>query len=244
MGDNCINNIKVMTYNIHAGIGMDRRSDIARIAGVIGENGADIIALNEVDNATERSLGIDQAGFIAGKLNFYSAYGKTIYYRGGQYGNAVLSKYPILYTKNHSLPRIEAMNEEPRCMLECRIDINGCLINILAAHLSLSRQERIETVKYISEVISGLNGPIILLGDFNLRYKTELEELKPLLGVLKDTSAECGQADIIKTFNSSSLESKIDYILVSREFQVVSSYIIETKASDHVPLVAGLIITA
>src|SRR4051794_910403 len=81
---------RVLTYNIHHGEGTDGRLDLGRIAGVIKSCQADVVGLQEVDQATERSGGVDQAATLSELTGLHATFGKAIDYRGGAYGLAVL----------------------------------------------------------------------------------------------------------------------------------------------------------
>src|SRR5690625_2330211 len=99
-----MSSIRVMTFNIRHGRGMDDVVDLQRIAQVIQQHQADVVALNEVDSATERSGGIRQAQYLGEMLNMQAVFGASIPYQGGEYGNAVLSRFPLTLRKLHHLP--------------------------------------------------------------------------------------------------------------------------------------------
>src|SRR6185503_1828899 len=92
--------VRVMTYNIHHGEGTDGKIDLNRIAEVILSARADIVALQEVDRSVERTARRDLVAELAEltKMNF--AFGKNIDYQGGDYGNAVLSRFRVLKYEN------------------------------------------------------------------------------------------------------------------------------------------------
>lgn len=234
------NIIKAISYNIHAGIGMDEVLDLDRIVYVISSEEADIIGLNEVDCCTSRSRGVDQAKYIADKLGYYHVFGKTIDYSGGEYGNAFISKYPIIKSQNHKLPIYSSDTREPRGMLECDVNIDGSTIKVFTSHLGLEESERKLSIEYISNVLEDMSNNTILLGDFNLKYDKDFEELSPLMAQLKDTAEDIGLADDIMTFDSKHPNKKIDYILVSKDVKVLSTYVIPSLASDHLPLICKL----
>src|SRR5438045_8194916 len=93
--------IRVMTYNIHVGVGMDKKLDLARIAGVINQQHPDLVGLQEVDRGVERSQRIDEIAELAKLTKMEYAFAFNLKYQGGQYGVAILSKAPILATDHH-----------------------------------------------------------------------------------------------------------------------------------------------
>ena len=96
--------LRVMTYNIHHGQGMDGELDLERIAALIRENDPDLVALQEVDLLTNRTARVDQAAELARLVRMHHAFARFMFYDGGEYGLAVLSKSPIVESRIISLP--------------------------------------------------------------------------------------------------------------------------------------------
>ncbi|NIP81595.1 MAG: endonuclease/exonuclease/phosphatase, partial [Gemmatimonadetes bacterium] len=93
--------LRVAAYNIRHGRGMDGRVDLRRTAEAIGRLDADVIALQEVDRETERTGGVDQTAVLAGMLGYRGYHGAHRPYQGGEYGNAVLTRLPVLASRTH-----------------------------------------------------------------------------------------------------------------------------------------------
>jgi endonuclease/exonuclease/phosphatase family metal-dependent hydrolase len=238
--ENAKENIIVMTYNIHAGIGTDNKLDIKRISQVIKESGAEIVALNEVDCSTTRSQGINEAESIAKHLGYSYYFAKTIDYKGGEYGNALVSKYPIISWESYALPTNGIEVKEPRGIIKAIIDVMGRKLNVLVTHLGLDIPERKAEIEYINDMIKELQGEIILMGDFNICQISESEELEPFMKLMKDCAEELNEIHKLNTFDSVKPIKKIDYILVSKDVEVMSNKIISSNASDHLPLVTQI----
>jgi len=115
--------LRVLTYNIHHGEAMDKKFDYERLARVINDLSPDIVALQEVDNGTERASGVDQAALLGKLCKMHHAFGQAMPYQGGQYGEAVLSRFPIKKAVVHPLPY--STNQEPRAALEVLIEPEG-----------------------------------------------------------------------------------------------------------------------
>ncbi|HQA48680.1 MAG TPA: endonuclease/exonuclease/phosphatase family protein, partial [Bacillota bacterium] len=132
--------IRIMSYNIHHGISRDGKLDINKIAEVIRESGAQIVGLQEVDNFHPRSKFTNQAKWLADEVGMYGVYGANLSIGPTQYGNAVLSRFPIVSYTNIPLPS----GLEPRGCLLAEIDVCGHRLTFLTTHLGLSKDERIK----------------------------------------------------------------------------------------------------
>nr|MDQ3389574.1 hypothetical protein [Gemmatimonadota bacterium] len=114
--------VRVLIYNMHAGKDAGGVNNLERMATVVRETGADLVLLQEVDRGTLRSGGVDQPATLARLTGLHAAFGSTLDYQGGEYGIALLSRWPILSDTLLSLP-VEPPQEraggsrEPRGML-------------------------------------------------------------------------------------------------------------------------------
>lgn len=156
--------IRVLTYNIHAGRGLDGALDTERIARVILESDADLVALQEVDRRTARSDGRDLLAEIAERTGYAMAFGDNIPVQGGRYGNAILSRFPIASARNHPLPNVD--EGEPRGVLIAEIDMPGGRVQFLATHFDhrppdAARRASVATIDSLAA------GTAILAGDLN-----------------------------------------------------------------------------
>jgi endonuclease/exonuclease/phosphatase family metal-dependent hydrolase len=164
-----VSKFRIVTYNVHKCVGIDRRLDPARIVSVLKEINADIIALQEVLCIRGGSSEDDQAHFIARGLGFNYCMGHNRELRGGVYGNLALSRFPLLGSENHDIS--VAGREERGCL---RVDVamgKESRIHVYNVHLGTSFIERRRQArKLIGESIlsdSNIPGPRIMLGDFN-----------------------------------------------------------------------------
>ncbi len=161
--------LTLVTYNIHSGIGTDGRFDLGRIAGVIAETGADLAALQEVGDWKERTDREDHPEQLAARLGSRVAFGPNIVRNGRRYGNAVLSRLPILRSRNYDL---SVRFHEPRGALRCDLDLGGGKpLHLFAVHLGLSRRERRqqEGLLLSSDILRDAvrPDPVVVCGDFN-----------------------------------------------------------------------------
>lgn len=161
--------MRIITYNIHYGVGHDGCSDLQRIVRVI--RGADLIALQEVDRYWSRSGNCDQLGLLQEAFpGYYSAWGPNIDILKvtgehtpdastprRQFGNLILSRYPILSIRNHLLPRYAAAVylDIQRGALEALIDAPGGLLTVYCTHLChLSDAQRARQTKHLLAIVS------------------------------------------------------------------------------------------
>jgi endonuclease/exonuclease/phosphatase family metal-dependent hydrolase len=214
--------LRVATYNMRRGLGMDSVLNLERTAGVIRATGAAFIALQELDRNMERSGRIDQPSLLAELTGLHVGFWPTLKRRRGEYGIGVAAVEPVEATFRR-LPR--AGSEEPRGAFAARF--RG--VGIVAAHLSTDPAARPGQIRALIDMARELDGPAVLMGDFNMPR----HELGPFI------SAGYEPGDQHRTLISAT-GSQIDYILSGRGVTATSSWTLPSGASDHVPLVADL----
>nr|MCS5617336.1 endonuclease/exonuclease/phosphatase family protein [Pirellulales bacterium] len=96
--------LRVVSFNIRHGVGMDGRLDLDRTAAVLRRLESDLVAIQEVDENCRRSGGVDQAAALGKALGMEHRFGEFMDHDGGRYGLAVLSRLPIKATRRHALP--------------------------------------------------------------------------------------------------------------------------------------------
>jgi endonuclease/exonuclease/phosphatase family metal-dependent hydrolase len=153
--------LRVATYNVHSCRGLDFRMTPARIAKVAASTGADVIALEEVRAG--------QADEIASRLGFFHVFGEADVLGGYPFGNAILTRYPIVSSHNYA---IGVPKREQRACIRADIELApGRIAHVFAVHLGLSSAERrYQVSRLLSPEILGsseIAGTLILLGDFN-----------------------------------------------------------------------------
>lgn len=227
--------IRVMSYNIHHGKSLFGVHSIDTISEIIAENKLDIVGLQEVDNGMLRSRLRNQAEYLGLKLDMNYVFGKNLSVLGGQYGNAILSRHPIVEYQNYSLPS----GREQRGFLSATIDINGRHVHFIVTHLGLNNEERATQLEIIKRYIETLQQEVILVGDFNALQ--ESPEIRGLSKILQD-SGELTGSDDIPTFDLPLLSKRIDYIFVGQGFKIDNYEVIRSRASDHYPVKAELIL--
>jgi endonuclease/exonuclease/phosphatase family metal-dependent hydrolase len=243
-GTNIHHSLHAMTYNIRTGIGMDNQYDIRRIAEVIRQAGADFVALQEVDSYfSPRSLYEEQVGLLASQLDMYAAYGPNLLFTPDpgrkeqrQYGNAVLSRYPIQSWRNHYLTSYES---EQRGALETEIAIGDQTISFYSVHLGLDKQQRLKQVQELIRIAGATPNPVIIGGDFNATPNSE--EINAMTAEFHNVFA--GSPDAL-TVPAGDAKETIDYLFVRGKVHTGGEKtVIRALASDHYALLAELSIS-
>lgn len=221
--------LRVMTYNIHLGRGMDDRMDLDRIAQVIHEANVDLVGLNEVDYFMPRTGLKNQIKVLGEKLQMHAYFAPALNLGLGKYGNGVLTQIPIYSPVVGKLPGF--LNREQRGYAWFKTFFQGQEIQVLVTHLGLNPVERQEQLDYLAEKINQFKEPVIVMGDFNLTPSAPAMQDFIMQTNLKIHSNE-------PTYSSQQGEHKIDYIMTSIHWEAVGPVRpLESLASDHLPVV-------
>jgi endonuclease/exonuclease/phosphatase family metal-dependent hydrolase len=238
--------IRVMSFNIHHGRGVDGRLDLTRVAAEVRDSGADIVGLQEVDRHwSERSDLADQPAELARALHMHVVYGANLDLDprnpGGprrQYGNAILCDAPIRQWRNTLLPRIG--DSEQRGLLEALISVRRVPVQVFSTHLQHNSQpERLAQTAAIRRVIGACQESVVLTGDLNALPGTP--EIDALTEDLIDAWAEAGVGDGY-TFPAENPTARLDYVLHSDDVRACTAAVLCTDASDHLPVTADLVL--
>ncbi len=250
----------VMTYNIKAGNAQrlnqtgDPYAGLQRVANLIHQHDPDIVALQEVDRFMPRSQHIDQPAWLAEALGRSFAYSPSFIqnetpHGRPQYGNAILSRYPIVAPYHHHLfhrawllPGESAWVMEPRSMLEAQIDMDGRRLAVYSLHLSTTADQQAFQLDEIGRILAQVDMPQVVMGDFNTSLAFRM--MKVLCeGRVHALSAAGLPAAAQYTFpEGRNARSAIDHIITSPTFQLVEAAVIvdEEGVSDHNPVWARL----
>ncbi|WLD91600.1 endonuclease/exonuclease/phosphatase family protein [Alkalihalobacillus sp. AL-G] len=234
--------LKIMTFNIHHGVGTDGRLDLDRIATVIIESNADIIGLNEVDRSfSQRSDYMDEIKYLAEKLKFEYSFSPSLTLKcrfsknGGKYGNALLSKFPLVAKKPHQMDFISGIIEG-RSLLQATIEPTYSLpIHFFVTHLSINPFLQRKQIEFILKHTTALkNTPVLVMGDFNLR--SGQKNWRRLNSKLNDLGS--GQP----TYPSKRPRVQLDYLFGNNHVKAKNIQVFDylPEASDHLPLLATI----
>jgi endonuclease/exonuclease/phosphatase family metal-dependent hydrolase len=235
---------RILTYNVHRCVGVDRRLDVGRVAAVIAALAPDIVALQELDVGRARTGGVDQAHEIARRLDMTCHFNAALRVEEEQYGDAILTALPERLIKAGPLPGLSrALRLEPRGALWVAVEIDGVEVQVVNTHLGLvPREQQIQAAALAGPGWLGgrrPRGPTILLGDFNagpasVVYRTLSAELGAARGL-------CPRQRRAMTFPSRLPMLRIDHLFVSPQIRVLDIDAPRSPAarvaSDHLPLV-------
>ncbi|WP_347556721.1 endonuclease/exonuclease/phosphatase family protein [Robbsia sp. KACC 23696] len=223
--------LRIASYNIHGAVGADGRRRPDRIAGVLAEIDADVIALQEVPMGGHVLPDVLQS--LVKATGFHYVEGVTIDTEERRFGNAVLSRYPIIETRAIDL---SFGAREPRGAVDADIDCNGHRIRFIATHLGLRAAERRAQVRRLLATFDTRDMPIVLTGDLNEWFLWG-RTLRWLTSHFQRTHAP-------RTFPSRFPVFALDRVWVRPRERLVRVAVHRTAlaraASDHLPLVAQI----
>lgn len=232
------NQIRVMTYNVHHGEGLDGKQDLGRIARLLSRCNAEVVALQELDSCTHRTGGVDQLARLAESTGMNGTFAAAIPYGGGSYGVGILSKEKPLGVRRVPLPgreegRVLLMAEFPRYVFAC-------------THLSLTAEDSERSFDIIRAEAERAGKPFILAGDWNLDARSE--QIKRIRKDFNLANGAHSQEDwnFSATFPADKPDTCLDYIGVYRPTDGglipsgLARPVSEKVASDHRPLLGVL----
>ena len=223
--------VRLASYNVHRGIGRDRRCDPHRILGVLREIGADVYALQEVEAHDD---GGDMLEWLGRELGYHAIAGTTLKRHDGHYGNGMLSRCPA-----HAIDLVDLSwrRREPRGAIAADIDCDGHRLRVVATHLGLRPAERREQVERLLRLFSWKDDErAVLMGDLNEWFLWG-KPLRHLHRYFEKTRA-------IPTFPSRRPVLALDR-LWTHPGSILAGLTVHSSelarvASDHLPLVATL----
>ncbi|OCG20958.1 endonuclease [Gilliamella sp. wkB108] len=250
--------ITVANFNIAGGL-RKHKVDLDTVATAIKVMNVDIITLEEVDQNTTRSDGLDQAQILAEKTGMYYAFGKAIDMQGGNYGNAILSKYPIEKTKVFQLP---SGDFEQRVLMLSKINVPGfdSPIYVFNTHFDWHEEDevRMSQARFINSIVFDdidlddefpdlASGIKLLLGDFNsVKSDRVIKELEKYWDLVKQDNVDTRTwpaanpgLDLDHIFTSRNQVWKVDELIIPND----GTYWKEVPwmvVSDHIPVIAKL----
>jgi endonuclease/exonuclease/phosphatase family metal-dependent hydrolase len=233
---------RVMTYNIFAGNDLERQSNLARIAALIDSLDVDIVLLQEVDRGTARSGRVDQALVIAASAGMHVVFGSSMNFDGGEYGNAILSRWPVQSSRVVPLQPSAEQPTEPRSVLHAIISAPRGALHVLNTHLDhrpdspARRAQLLELLAYVSAAVPR-DARAIFGGDLNARPETV--EVRSIAIVFSDVWPSCGAGDG-NTFRSDAPDRRIDYIMLAN-LRCTAAMVLDTTLSDHRPVIVDFV---
>lgn len=218
--------------------------NLDRVADLVRSTKAGIVLLQEVDVRTTRSGNVDQIAELASMSGLRAAFGKSLDYQGGEYGVAILSRFPIVSNRVIPLrtdpPQARAGGSlEPRVAFLVVIELaRGERITVVNTHLDASRDDtwRAQEIATLASVVP--EGEAVLVGgDLNMTPENVLLQSLEKRGL--SDAWRCGRGDG-KTYPATAPIKRIDYLFTSVELECESAEVLASEASDHRPLLVKL----
>ncbi|MFL5322126.1 MAG: endonuclease/exonuclease/phosphatase family protein [Myxococcaceae bacterium] len=223
--------LRVMTFNIQSG-----RKGIDKVAALIREANPDVVALQEVDRFTARAGGKDQLAALSELTGMaYSAFFKTTSFYGGDYGIAILSKYPLSDAEQRGLP---TELSEPRAVGRALVHGPNGELNVYVTHLSNLPTRSLLRVQQTHTILNWMASDSharVLMGDFNDGEGSG--PVKAVGAVMPEAFAVAGHGPSA-TFPFPIIpDARLDYVFASAELHATDAHVIRKVASDHYPMV-------
>ncbi len=239
--------INIATFNIQHGINYPRYLatgeeviDLKSCAEQIKDSGAVICALNEVYN--EEKFGKrSQAEVIAKELSFNHVFAKAIDITNAEYGNALVTAFPIVSTETYTIElpvilRIAEKRYETRVLLHAVLDVDGTELSVYVCHFGLSEKEQKKAESTVTELIKKDERPAVFMGDFNITPDSPI--IENFRSFLFDTSETAEGSKL--TFPSDKPLKQIDYIFTNDKVKTLSAKVADTSCSDHRQYIATI----
>jgi endonuclease/exonuclease/phosphatase family metal-dependent hydrolase len=221
-----------MTWNIHGGVGTDGKFALDRIIDVISRHQPDVVALQEVDSRRRKQVERSAFELLREALGAHGVEAKSIITADGDYGQMLVSRWPLLRTEIHDLTHLD---REPRRAIETEICAPGGNFRLVAAHFGLSLAERRTQARRLVEIARRHPMMTVMLGDFNEWFwpGSLLQAFK------RELPARTHHA----TFPSRCPIFRLDRIFCWPSHTIMRSFVDRQArhASDHLPVIADIV---
>jgi endonuclease/exonuclease/phosphatase family metal-dependent hydrolase len=251
--------VRVMVWNVHAGADAAGVDNLARVAERVRAERADVVLLQEVDRGVARSGGVDQPAALARLTGMHAAFGKSLDYQGGEYGVAILSRWPVVRHAAVPLPVDPPQPRSggattPRTALIAHVDAPGGPLVLVDTHIDASRDDRWrrqEAARLVALVDSLVRhapaGTTVLLGgDMNSEPASAVQAtLVAAAGPMRDAWADCGLAPddtAARSYPARAPTKRIDYLYLTGAARCRSARVVADSASDHRPVVVDVVV--
>jgi endonuclease/exonuclease/phosphatase family metal-dependent hydrolase len=240
--------LRVLVFNIHAGKDAGGKDNIADLAALIRTSRADIVLLQEVDRGTTRSGKVDQVQALIDATRFGGVFGRSLDYDGGQYGIAAFARRGFVFNDTIDLPvtPVQARaggSHEPRAALLASAITRDGRLQVLTTHLDPSTEDtyRLQEAQLVLNIVrarASAGTPMLVGGDFNAEPDSAVVR-KLREGGLRDAWTECGHGDG-PTYPADQPRKRIDYLFLTGGLRCSAAEVLDTKISDHRPLLVTL----
>ncbi len=240
--------LRVATYNVHGCVGIDRQRSEKRIAEVIASMQVDLVGLQELDLGRARSAGVDQAQAIAAELGWQFLFEPAMRRAEEQYGNAVISRFPLTHARSIELPGCGTWYcREQRVALWAEVETEIGRVQTINTHFGLGLSERLLQAQALVKTehlgAAPTDEPLLLMGDFNSRPGSRIHQI--FASTLREARALLPSPHPRRTYPTRWPTLAVDHIFTNAALHPVSLEVHRTAlacvASDHFPLVGEFV---
>lgn len=227
-----MNSVRLMTWNIHGALGRNPRFDLDLVVGLVQRHAPDIVALQEIDSRRAYAAHIDNPfDVLQDALGSHGIGAKTVTTADGDYGQALISRWPLANTEIHDLSYPE---REPRRAISAEAQTPFGPLRIVATHLGLSLRERRSQAVALLEMLGDVCMTTAAMGDFN-DWMWPGSVRSTLASVLPGHTRH-------RTFPSSCPLFQLDRIYLWPRSALVSSHTDRAARilSDHLPVISDI----
>jgi endonuclease/exonuclease/phosphatase family metal-dependent hydrolase len=235
--------MKILTWNVHHCVGMDRKHDPARVAALIRDLDPDIVALQELEANHRRSDRLDQPGYLAAELGMDVDYHPPRIRGDAGFGNAVFTRHRLRHRRSGLLPGLRLIRLQRRGALWSEVEVGGRRLQVINTHFGLVGRERLLQARELCgpkwlEHPDCRHHPSIVCGDFNATPRSRPYRL--LAGALRDAGRLAGERKPAPTWPSVLPLVRYDHLFVGHGIAVKQVQVVTTArarlASDHLPV--------
>ena len=226
--------VRIMTYNLHNGFDTDGHLGMEAIAKVIEAEQPDVVGLQEVTRGWVVSGSLDMLTWLSQRLEMPYIFGPAT---GSLWGNAILSRYPILEWENVKLPPKDLLFQ--RAYLWARLDLgDGQKLRVVVTHLHHTREDFDIRARQVQTLLDFWKDgeQTVIMGDFNAHRDDSEAEMMRQAGFADPLDLAGIQPGY--TFPAEAPRHRIDYVWLSPELTATDAVIPRSMASDHLPVVA------
>lgn len=222
--------LRVLSWNIHGGVGPDRRYDLGRIVDLVARHDPDVIAFQEIDSRG-RTGETAPLAVLREALGEHAAEGRTIVAPDGHYGHAVISRYPLAET---GVTDLSFRSREPRCAIATHLETPHGRVRLVTAHLGLGIRERRMQSAVLAALARPHGLPSIVMGDFNDWFSFGW--------VRRRLRAVLSSRTMHRTFPAARPLFRLDRIYCGGPASIHRSWTDARarKISDHLPIIADI----
>lgn len=224
-----------MTYNIHVGVGMDKKLDLQRIADVINRERPDLVGLQEADRGVKRTEGKDEIVELATLTRMEYAFAPNLDFQGGKYGVAILSRFPIKKTIHRMFEN--KRESERRGMLQVEVEVDRKTLTFVTTHLDYQFEDgRLFETEQLLKFLTDVKEPLIVVADLNdVPSGSAYQLMRSKFVDAWVTSRAKGDGF---SYPADKPVKRIDHIFYSKGLRARKAWVVQTLASDHIPVVA------